>query len=59
MQQVMIDPPSPFAPKSELQTFLRQNQARKEPEVREAVQLVRGYLAKYPAGFEKSRRKGG
>lgn len=44
VQTSLIDPPSPFAPKSELQAFLRQHQGDKAPEVQEAVRQVRGYL---------------
>jgi hypothetical protein len=41
---IMIDPPSPFAPKSELRAFLDQYRNRPEPEIQEEVRTVEGYL---------------
>jgi hypothetical protein len=47
----MIDTPSQFAPKSELQDFLKQMAAHKDqdnPQVKEAVQEVQGHLMRGP-----------
>ena len=51
---MMIDVPSPFAPKSELEAFLKQYETgpgSETPDAREAVKEVRGYLALTPADY--------
>ena len=41
----MIDPPSPFAPESEMRDFLTRWQHDPDPRVKTMVAEVRGYLA--------------
>lgn len=50
IQQVMIDTPTPFAPRSELLAFIKDNTTGPDknlPEIQEAVAQVREYLERY------------
>lgn len=56
----MIDPPSPFAPESEMRDFLTRWQDDPDPRVKEAVAEVRGNLAmweKRDAAAAASKKK--